>query len=506
MKKISLNFYGEEKLIECPKDFSSLKKEIAEKYELSLSDILEIDISYETKEVKKFIKSEIDFKAFLHSRISNITLSINESSQLFKKSLIELQNKAKDEFAQLEILKKKKEENKKKQEIQYEENKKKIDELNNEIKSLNLKKLEYVKSIKKLMRGPRNKEKELVVKITKLGNEIGAPLIYKVPEKGILPIKIETEKEKKLVELIKRNTDCINVQEKLYATPRKNMANMDKQIKEINKKCLSIIKNSQKEMMELKKEENNLIKEIISLEKKLGVIVDEKKPMKKYGFYFPNRDTAQIKTVKKEEEKEKIKVKKPELSLPCHENEKIKVNKKIENVLGNLRKNIKEDVQKHTAELNTEIKNIREKVKEKNIKLGEEDEHFLEKCKNENKKAEKEVDKWIEFIFLHSQELIEAAEKQTEVNSEKLAEISKRIGLKLEKESKKGKIVHPGINCCGCKEPIVGTRYKCSICKDFDYCEKCEEKSKGRHGHPFLKIYKPEMCPISIKCVLNNEQ
>ena len=46
------------------------------------------------------------------------------------------------------------------------------------------------------MRGPRNKEKELVVKITKLGKEIGAPLVFKLPEKGPMPVKGETEKEK----------------------------------------------------------------------------------------------------------------------------------------------------------------------------------------------------------------------------------------------------------------------------------------------------------------------
>ena len=85
------------------------------------------------------------------------------------------------------------------------------------------------------------------------------------------------EKEKKLLELIKKNTDCLNVQEQLYVQPKKNMADMDKQIKEINKQCLSIIKTSQKEMMLLKKEENCLIKEIINLEKKLGLTVDEQK-------------------------------------------------------------------------------------------------------------------------------------------------------------------------------------------------------------------------------------
>ena len=66
------------------------------------------------------------------------------------------------------------------------------------------------------------------------------------------------------------------------------------------------------------------------------------------------------------------------------------------------------------------------------------------------------------------------------------------------------KVIHPGSVCNGCGNNIIGVRYKCTICHGFDYCEKCEEKDKGEHGHPFLKILRPEMCPISIACKLNN--
>ena len=495
MKKLSLNFYGEQATIQCPKDFVSLKKEIAQKYQLSLSDILEIDISYKKNETKKIIKSEIDFKSFLHSKVSILNLDINESSQLFQKSLLDLQNKSKDELAQLEMLKKKKEENKLRQEKESQECKKKIDDLNNEIKVLNQRKLDYVKSIKKMMRGPRNREKELMVKITKLGNEIGAPLVFKVPEKGPLPVKGETEKEKKFLELIKRNTECLNAQEKLYATPRKNMGDMDKQIKEINKKSLGIIKDSQNKIMLLKKEEHDLIKDIIALEKKLGLSVDEKKPMKKTGFYFPNRDKkVQIKTIKKEEAQKLKTQQKPEIKLP------IKINKKIENVVNNLKKNIKEDVEKHTSKANDEIKKIKEVANEKNCKLKEEDIEFLENYQKDNEKAIKEVDKWIDFIFRHSHEIIEAVEKKNEENFEKLDEIRKKVGINA---CEKKKIVHPGVICDGCNGPIIGVRYKCTICEDFDYCEKCEEKNNGEHGHPLLKIQTPDMCPVAIKCILN---
>ena len=271
MRKLTLNFYSEKQIIPLEKDFASLKKSISEHYSLTLSDVDEIGISYNKNDIKKFISSEIDYKAFLHSRILELNLEIKESSQLYKHSLEDLRKKNKDDLIRLNTLKKQKEENKKKQEKENEETKKKINELNNQIKIINQQKLDYVKSIKKMMSGPRNKEKELTTKITKLGKEIKAPLVYNLTEGNELPVKGETEREVKYLQLIKRNTDCLKVQEQLYSTPRKNMAELDKKIKEINKQCFGIIKASQKKMIEFKNEEKNLIFEIISLQKKIGI-------------------------------------------------------------------------------------------------------------------------------------------------------------------------------------------------------------------------------------------
>lgn len=61
------------------------------------------------------------------------------------------------------------------------------------------------------------------------------------------------------------------------------------------------------------------------------------------------------------------------------------------------------------------------------------------------------------------------------------------------------KATHRSVRCDGCNTfPLVGIRYKCAVCEDFDFCEKCEEKIN--HPHPFLKIRIPELAPSFIVC------
>ena len=57
------------------------------------------------------------------------------------------------------------------------------------------------------------------------------------------------------------------------------------------------------------------------------------------------------------------------------------------------------------------------------------------------------------------------------------------------------KTVHKKIKCEHCFiEPIVGLRYKCSICQNYNLCEKCEEKNEEtqKHSHDFIKIRNEE--------------
>ena len=51
--------------------------------------------------------------------------------------------------------------------------------------------------------------------------------------------------------------------------------------------------------------------------------------------------------------------------------------------------------------------------------------------------------------------------------------------------------VHNSSICDGCHcYPIIGNRYRCKVCPDFDYCENCKEKFGMNHGHPFEEITK----------------
>jgi hypothetical protein len=105
---------------------------------------------------------------------------------------------------------------------------------------------------------------------------------------------------------------------------------------------------------------------------------------------------------------------------------------------------------------------------------------------NKFKKFEKKIEKSKTMGNIFEKEKEEKNEIKTESN---------------EKDNVAQKLIHYGIACDGCGTfPIVGIRYKCAVCDDFDFCEECEKKKGEEHNHPFLKIYEPKMTPISFKC------
>lgn len=88
---------------------------------------------------------------------------------------------------------------------------------------------------------------------------------------------------------------------------------------------------------------------------------------------------------------------------------------------------------------------------------------------------------------------------------EEISEESKEKAPKPENfQENSGKTVFLGVECDGCHmKPVVGVRYKCLQCENFDLCENCEEK--GEHSqHIFAKFKRPQQtlpCNFEAKTV-----
>ena len=90
------------------------------------------------------------------------------------------------------------------------------------------------------------------------------------------------------------------------------------------------------------------------------------------------------------------------------------------------------------------------------------------------------------------------------VRKEVSAAIERSEILRASKELERTQGVHVNVWCNGCSQkPIIGCRYKCSVCENFDFCSVCEETRK--HDHPFIKIRRPELSPAAIVAVVSED-
>jgi len=55
-------------------------------------------------------------------------------------------------------------------------------------------------------------------------------------------------------------------------------------------------------------------------------------------------------------------------------------------------------------------------------------------------------------------------------------------------------VTHEGVTCDMCNtSPIVGIRYKCTVCDNYDMCQTCESYGQHPSEHPLIKMRQPEL-------------
>ena len=132
--------------------------------------------------------------------------------------------------------------------------------------------------------------------------------------------------------------------------------------------------------------------------------------------------------------------------------------------ISNLENEIQKEKEMNSSKINEEIKIIKENYEKKlQIELKKIESHLIEKMENKFNQYKNNLKK---------------------SNFDKMNESIPSC-----------KTIHYGIKCEKCfQEPIKGYRYKCSVCNDYNLCDKCEEKNsiENEHPHNFIKIRKDQ--------------
>ena len=274
------------------------------------------------------------------------------------------------------------------------------------------------------------------------------------------------QNKKTLEELLKKNMEVEAKAKAFLDEKTKKIKEIDEKIKALNKKKAAI----SKEVASVKEKKNKIIKtnqkKINEIQKKLGIAPPVKKP--KPASPKPKVD-KKAKVEKKIEKKVEKKVE--------------KVAKKIEKIIKKVEKKKKDAKKPETKE---------EKKEEK------EDKGFFN-LNNINEITQNLTNKITDI----AQCVIEKGNELTNKITGKLENKDIKLKDPAPKKEEEKKKIHTGIHCNGCgMNPIEGNRFKCAVCENFDYCEKCESLNKDKHLHPFIKIYSPETAPIKIECEL----
>jgi hypothetical protein len=510
MDKLSLNFFGEQVEVNLPETLASLRNKISEKFLFSPSDTAELIITYAKDLGKKIIETENDFEDFLKSKIGKIDLDVDKNSQLFKKSLIKIQTEAETDKKELENLLTRSQKLKTEKELKLSEAQKKMDELANKKEEIGKKKKEAIaifdKEITQLkteickIKKQANaevkifdkKEKELKKSINDIKTKLGMPvkkekkLKRQKPKPKSKPQPKKEEKKPALNETINNIVTKINdfVKTEVEKTEkREDLKENEKNLLDSIKKWSDFVKTNTEQIT------NNLAKKYE--EYKMFFVPDKQKEIH-WGYICDGCEMAPIKGIRYHCEE----CKDFDFCEKCHSEKKDSHGHKFKAIEKTL---IQPPMRKFRAP-----RFVCDKIIHRGVTcdgcgtfpiMGCRYKCSIcpnfDFCENCEKKFAKE----------HSHPMVLISTPQIKIHS---------IICKLKEEYKMNKndqaedIIHDGITCDGCNtEKIVGSRYKCAVCPNFDYCEKCLKEHSSDHLHPFIKIYHPKMKLASIKAVVD---
>uniref|UniRef100_A0A1I7V059 ZZ-type domain-containing protein n=1 Tax=Caenorhabditis tropicalis TaxID=1561998 RepID=A0A1I7V059_9PELO len=134
----------------------------------------------------------------------------------------------------------------------------------------------------------------------------------------------------------------------------------------------------------------------------------------------------------------------------------------------------------------------------------------LEKAVNEVKKTIKSDKHWrvlkdteIAEEHLTLREMFEKQQKEIKTLQTEMAEM-KNQNRKNEKERRSAFLERHEAICDKCADLIVGHRFKCAICFNFDLCQRCESQGIHQH-HVMLRIVSPEHTQVPIHLLPKKE-
>ena len=462
--QITLNFFGETVSVPNPQSLSTLRNNIANLFYFSPEDAKEILITYNENGDRIVIENDEDLKAFLNSKINTIDLDISQTSQIYQKNLESIKQENEKDKLNLDNLLKRQEELEKMKETEFGKEREEIKKIKEQIIELRKQKLEIKAKIMKGMHKINTEKRENNKKIVELQKKLGLPINKPKPK------QYHKDKMNKQKHMKKRPCQMMpfafpfgfyNQMKPFDFFNPQNKKGQEKRNKTIDEwgKCL--------------------------LNKTQEITTKLAETFKDFPiFTIPFGKEEEKKKEKKEEKKEEKEIHRFVRCDGCGmhpligKRYKCKICPNFDYCEKCLEKN--KETHQH------EFINIPPRKRPGHIHNFN---HMkkLQKMKEIKKKLEKS--KTTENIFEKKEKEVKEEENKNEIKTENKNNLAE-------------KLVHFGVKCDGCGTfPIIGCRFKCAVCDDFDFCEECEKKLGEEHNHPFLKIYDPKMTPISFKCL-----